>query len=94
MARYVTLIRFTEKGVRAIRNSPARARAFRQAAGKAGVKVEAQLWTAGSCDGVLILNGKDERAVLGAIARLASLGNVRTETMQAFDAAEFARILK
>jgi uncharacterized protein with GYD domain len=94
MIRYVTLIRFTEQGARAIKNSTARAQAFRKAAEKAGLRVEAQLWTAGSCDGVLILNGRDERQVLGAIAKLVAAGNVRTETMRAFDAAEFSRIVR
>jgi uncharacterized protein with GYD domain len=91
MSRYVTLIRFTNQGVRALGKSSARALAFRQAAEKDGVKVESQLWTAGSCDGVLILSG-EEKKVLGALARLAAEGNVRTESMRAFDAEEFKSI--
>ena len=91
MARYVTLIRFTDQGARAIRKSPARALAFKKAAEKSGIGVEALLWTVGACDGVLILIG-DEKKVLRCLTQLAALGNVRTETMQAFDAAEFKAI--
>lgn len=91
MARYVTLIRFTEQGARGIKQSASRAGAFRKAAEKAGVTVEAQLWTVGACDGVLILRG-DEEKVLRQLADLARLGNVRTETLQGFDAAEFKAI--
>ena len=91
MARYVTLIRFTEQGARNIRKSPERARAFKKAAEKSGVTVETQLWTAGSCDGVLVLSG-DEKKVLRCLTRLAALGNVRTETLQAFDARELKTI--
>ena len=91
MARYVTLIRFTDQGARAIRKSTARALAFTKAAEKAGIGVEALLWTVGACDGVLILSG-DEKKVLRYLTQLAALGNVRTETMQAFDAAEFKAI--
>jgi uncharacterized protein with GYD domain len=91
MARYVTLIRFTDQGARAIRKSTARALAFKKAAEKAGIGVEALLWTVGTCDGVLILSG-DEKKVLRYLTQLAALGNVRTETMQAFDAAEFKAI--
>jgi uncharacterized protein with GYD domain len=69
MARYVTLIRFTEQGARGIKQSASRAGAFRKAAEKAGVTVEAQLWTVGACDGVLILRG-DEK-VLRQLADLA-----------------------
>jgi uncharacterized protein with GYD domain len=92
MARYVTLIRFTDQGVRGIKDSTARAEAFCKAAEKAGVKVETQLWTAGSCDGILITSANDAEQALGAVAKLAAAGNVRTETMQAFAAAEFSAI--
>ncbi len=91
MARYVTLIRFTDQGARALGKSTARALAFKEAAGKAGVSVETQLWTVGAWDGVLILSG-EEKKVLRCLTELASLGNVRTETMQALDAGEFKGI--
>ena len=91
MARYVTLIRFTEQGARNLGKSPDRALAFRKAAEKAGVTVETQLWTAGSYDGVVVMSG-DEKRILGCLARLASQGHVRTETLQAFDLREFKAI--
>ena len=93
MARYVSLLRFTPQGVKSLKQSPARAAAFRNAAEKAGVKVEAQLWTAGAYDGILILNAASEAKALSAIARLAATGNVSTQTLQAFDAREFAAIV-
>jgi uncharacterized protein with GYD domain len=92
MARYVSLLRFTDQGARALKKSANRASVFRKAAEKAGITVEAQLWTAGSCDGLLILSG-DEKKVLRCLAGLATLGNVRTETLQAFDAKEFKAIV-
>jgi uncharacterized protein with GYD domain len=92
MARYVSLIRFTDQGARALKKSAARASGFRKAAEKAGISVEAQLWTAGSCDGVLILNG-DEAKILRCLAQLGALGNVRTETLRAFDPREFKAIV-
>lgn len=91
MDRYVTLIRFTDQGARNMKKSPARALAFTKAAQKAGVTVESQLWTLGSCDGVIILSG-DEKKILRCIAQLAALGNVRAETLQAFDAKAFKGI--
>lgn len=88
MARYVSLIRFTDQGVRGIKKSAGRALAFRKAAEKSGITIEAQLWTAGSCDGLLVLSG-DEKKILRSLGNLAASGNVRTETMRAFDATEF-----
>jgi len=92
MARYVTLIRFTEQGACGMKKSTARAVAFKRAAEKAGVTVETQLWTVGACDGVLILSG-EEKKILRCLTQLATLGNIRTETMQAFDAAELKAIV-
>jgi uncharacterized protein with GYD domain len=83
MARYISLLRFTEQGARNIKDSPGRAAAFKQSAEKLGVTVEAQRWTAGKYDGVVVLSG-DERAILRCLTQLVSLGNVRTETMRAF----------
>ena len=93
MARYVSLIRFSEKGAQTIKQSPARARAFGEAAAKAGVKIEAQYWTAGAYDGVLILSADQPEKALRCLAELAALGNVRTETMQAFTAEQFAAMV-
>lgn len=93
MACYVSLLRFTPQGVRNIKKSPARAAAFRKAAEKAGVKVEAQFWTTGTYDGVLILSAANETKVFSVIAALAASGNVSTQSLQAFDAKEFKAIV-
>ena len=87
MARYVSLIRFTEQGARNIKESAGRALAFKRDAEKLGITVETQLWTVGRCDGVTVLRGEPQ-AILRCLTQLASLGNVRTETLQAFDADE------
>jgi uncharacterized protein with GYD domain len=85
MTRYVTLIRFTDQGARKFGKSLNRALAFRRAAEKAGLTVETQLWTMGAYDGVVVLSG-DEKKILRCLAQLAAQGNVRTETLRAFDA--------
>ena len=90
---YATLITYTDQGVRNLKQSPQRAKAFRQTAEAAGLKVLAQLWTVGAYDGLLILEGDSEEKVLGALTQLASLGNVRTQSLRAFDADGFAGIV-
>jgi len=92
MIRYVSLLRFTEQGAKGMVNSTARASAFRETAMKAGVTVEAQYWTTGSYDGVLIFSAKDETAGLRCLTDLAAAGNVTTQTLRAFDAREFEAI--
>ena len=92
MARYISLLSFTEQGAAKLKKSTARAAAFANAAKKAGVTVEAQYWLAGAYDGILILNGDSAAKVLNCLAGLVAEGNVRTKTLQAFDAAEFKAI--
>jgi uncharacterized protein with GYD domain len=93
MARYITLIKFTEQGSKNIKKSTDRAHAFDKAAEKAGVKIEGQYWTMGAYDGVLIISADDESKALHCLTELASSGAVHTETMQAFIDKEFDEIL-
>ena len=93
MARYISLLRFTEQGAKNIKKSTNRAHDFDKLAAKAGVKVEGQYWTMGKYDGVLILTADSEEKVLHMLTLLAALGNVRTNTMQAFVDKEFDAIL-
>ena len=93
MARYIALLKFTEQGVKNIKKSTDRAHAFDKLAAKAGVKVEGQYWTMGRFDGVLILSASDEKKVLHMLTSLATLGNVRTQTLQAFVDTEFDEIV-
>jgi len=94
MIRYLSLLRFTEQGTKNLKNSTVRAAAFRKAASKAGVTVEAQFWTTGAHDGVLIFTAKDDTTALRCLSALAAAGNVTTETLRAFDAKEFEAITR
>ena len=93
MARYITLLKFTEQGARNIRKSTSRAHAFDRLAARAGVKVEGQYWTMGRFDGVLILSASDDQKILRMLTALAALGNVRTQTMPALVDKEFDAIV-
>jgi uncharacterized protein with GYD domain len=90
---YATLLSFTDQGARNIKDSVNRAKAFREKAESAGVKVLSQLWTAGSYDGLMVLEGDSEEKLLGLLAQLSASGNVRTHSLRAFGADEFARVV-
>jgi uncharacterized protein with GYD domain len=94
MPRYISLIRFTEQGAKALNKSTSRARAFAKAASKKGVRVVGQYWTTGQYDGVLIVEADSEQEAFSALAELSGQGNVRTETMRAFADSEFDAIVK
>ena len=76
MPTYISLLRFTDKGASHIKKSPTRAAAFAAAAKKAGVKIEAQYWTAGAYDGVIILSAATEAKALHCLTELTAAGNV------------------
>ena len=94
MATYLALINFTEQGVQKFRDTQKRAAAFRAMAEKAGVRVREQLWTLGRYDGVLVLEADDDAAVTSVMLNLASMGNVKTQTLRAFGEEEMDEILK
>jgi uncharacterized protein with GYD domain len=93
MAKYISLLRFTEQGAKNIKKSTNRAHEFDTAAAKAGVKIEGQYWTIGAYDGVLLISADSEEKALRCLAELAAQGNVRTESMQAFIDKEFDEIV-
>jgi uncharacterized protein with GYD domain len=90
MSSYLVLIQFTDQGIRNIKDSPKRAAAAAAAAKKFGVKVREQFWTLGPYDGALVLEAPDDETVTAWALNLGSLGNVKTQTMRALGAKEFA----
>jgi uncharacterized protein with GYD domain len=92
MATYVTLVNFTDQGIRNIKDSPERLAAFRSLAEKAGVAIRGVHYTVGAYDIVTVVEGSDE-AVTAALLKLGSMGNVRTQTMRAFSAEEMKAIV-
>jgi uncharacterized protein with GYD domain len=94
MATYVVLIHFTDQGIRGVKDSPKRAAAFKEAAKKAGVTVKAFYWTLGQYDMISILEAPDAETVTALGLSVGKLGNVRTETLPAFDKAGMEAILK
>ena len=83
MPTFVTLAKFTDQGMKNIKDVPERHQAFRAAAEKLGVKVKDVWYTVGSHDIVVICEGTGE-AMTAALLKTGSLGNVRTETMRGF----------
>ena len=93
MATFITTVQFSEQGIKAVRDTCDRAAALLAAAEKLGVKVTGLYWTLGAFDGVIILEAPDEATATAALLHLGSLGNLRTQTARAFDAAEMRKIL-
>jgi uncharacterized protein with GYD domain len=93
MVTYVVLGNFTDQGIRNAKDSPKRADAFKEMAKTFGVTVKELVWTQGRYDVVTILEAPDEQAAMSLSLSLCALGNVRTETLRAFSAADMTKIV-
>jgi uncharacterized protein with GYD domain len=93
MATFITTIKFTEQGVKAIGETTKRADAFKAAAKKMGVKVNQIYWTLGAFDGAIVFDAPDDETASAALLHLGTSGNVHTTTVRAFNAAEMGKIL-
>jgi len=93
MATFISLVSFTQQGIRDFKATAARAAKFESLAQKAGVTVKEVYWTMGTHDVVLILEAPDDEAATAAMLSLASLGNVRTQTLRAFSSSEMEGII-
>ncbi len=92
MATYISLMNFTDQGIRKAKDSPDRFMAFQEITKKLGVTIKSFYWTVGNYDIVIILEGSDE-AVTSALLKGGSLGNVRSQTLRAFTLGEMKRIV-
>jgi uncharacterized protein with GYD domain len=93
MATYVVLGNFTDQGVRAAKDSPKRAEAFKKMAETFGISVKELFWTQGRYDVVTVLEAPDEFSVMTLSLSLGALGNVRTESLRAFSAADMTKVV-
>ncbi len=93
MAINVSLVNFTDQGIRNIKESPQRARAFRELCKQHSVQVREMLWTTGPYDIVVITEGTEE-ALTTVLLSVAKLGNVRTQSLRAMDQEAFQRVLE
>ncbi len=82
MAVYVTLYRYTDEGIKRIKDAAEIARGWQQEAERAGVAVRALYWLQGAYDAATIVESDDEDAVNGLLLAIGAQGYLRTETMR------------
>jgi uncharacterized protein with GYD domain len=76
-----------------VKDSAKRAEAATAAAAKIGVKTTDFFWTMGAYDVVMLCEAPDDEAMTAFALSLASLGNVKSQTMRAYRSKEFKAIL-
>ena len=89
---YIILIRFTDQGIRNIKDTTRRAETAKSEAERIGGKFTVY-WTFGKYDGIGILEAPNDDAAMEFELKVGSLGNVRTSTLRAFTEEEIARVI-
>ena len=93
MATYVSLVRYTDQGIRNIKESPSRLDAAKKLFQAGGGELKQFYLAMGKYDIVIIAQAPDDEAAAKVTLTLGALGSVRTETMRVFDEAEYRKIV-
>jgi uncharacterized protein with GYD domain len=94
MATYIALLQYTDQGIRNVKETTSRAAAAKEAAAKLGVKFNDLFWTLGQYDLVILAEAPDAETMTAVMLKLASLGNVKSQTLRAFRSNEMEAIMK
>jgi uncharacterized protein with GYD domain len=94
MPTYVVLYKFTDEGAKHIRSTVERAAEVQRENEQKGFKVNGLYWTQGQYDMVAVVEAPNEESMLAGLFNIAAAGNVRSETLRAFTAAEMAPVLQ
>ena len=93
MPSYLSLINWTDQGVRNVKDSPQRFDAFKQAVEAAGGRIIFLYMTMGAYDLATLVELPSDETMARMVLAVGTLGNVRTTTLKAFTEAELRSII-
>src|SRR5437762_4272078 len=93
MAMYISLIQFTEQGIRNVKDTVKRGDAAIGEAEKMGVKIIEEFWTMGAYDVVALFEAPDDETMSAFLLKIGSMGNVKSQTLRAFRKQEVEGVL-
>jgi uncharacterized protein with GYD domain len=94
MPTYVSLINWTDQGIRSVKETPDRAAAFAELAQKHGASLEQVYWTVGPYDIVAIIEAPDDETATALLLESGSWGNIRTTTLRAYNRDQMSGIIQ
>ena len=93
MAKYISLIKYTSKGIENIKESPARLDAFKQLCESMGATVDGFYLTMGRYDLLIIVDAPNPETIAKLLLTTTSKGAVSTETLPAFTEEEYRNVI-
>jgi uncharacterized protein with GYD domain len=94
MPTYISLINWTDQGVRNYADTVQRATEATEAAQRMGGQLPHVYWTVGPYDLVVVASFADDETATAFLLALGSRGNIRTTTLRAYEADDMTRILQ
>jgi uncharacterized protein with GYD domain len=94
MPTFVSLVNWTDQGIKNYRDSVRRAEDYRGLVEKHGGQVRQLVWTLGEYDVVAVTDFPDDETATAVALQTGALGNIRTRTMKAFDAEQMSAIIQ
>ena len=92
MPVYITLLNYTDQGLRNMKGAPERVAAARQAMERVGGRMHSYHLTLGQYDAVVISEAPNDETYATLILNIAAQGNISTTTLKAFTEEESTRI--
>src|SRR2546428_13287659 len=93
MSTFVSLINWTEQGIRTVKDSPKRLDAARKTLKEMGGELEAFYMTQGSLDAILIFEAPSDEVAAKFLLQVGSAGDIPTTTLKAHPEADYPKII-
>ena len=93
MSTYLSLINWTDQGIRTVKDSPKRLDAAKKTLKEMGGELKSFYMTQGSFDAVLIFEVPNDEVAAKFLLKVGSAGNVRTTTLKAYPEADYRKII-
>lgn len=94
MPTYISLLNYTDQGIRNIKEAPRRVDAGKKLLTELGGQLKAFYLTLGTYDIVTIAEAPSDEVMTRFLLALCSGGNVRTTTLKAFPEVEFRKLIE
>jgi uncharacterized protein with GYD domain len=93
MATYISLVNYTDQGIRNIKDSPKRLAEVKKLAKAFGGNLKQFFLTMGGYDIVVVVDLPGDEAAAKFVLTIGAAGNVRTTTLKAFSESEYRKII-
>ena len=93
MPTYISLVNYTDQGIRNVKDSPKRLDAAKKLLKTLGGELKDFYLAMGAYDLIVVVEAPNDEVMAKFALALGSAGNIRTTTLKAFPEAEYRRII-